>query len=96
MKVAAQQELIAQAIHDASDRSSGPFICLNSRCRRRSWKANCSAMRKVPSLVTDKKAGKFELADNGTLFLDEIGEMSPSIQAKFCEYLRTCVRASGR
>ncbi|HAU49602.1 MAG TPA: hypothetical protein DCW57_11025, partial [Planctomycetaceae bacterium] len=37
--------------------------------------------------ATDKKAGKFELADNGTLFLDEIGEMSPTIQAKFLRVL---------
>jgi Nif-specific regulatory protein len=37
--------------------------------------------------ATEKKAGKFELADGGTLFLDEIGEMSPTIQAKFLRVL---------
>ena len=85
----AGKELIAQAIHDASDRSSGPFICLN--CAALSETLLESELfgheKGAFTGATDKKAGKFELADNGTLFLDEIGEMSPNIQAKFLRVL---------
>ncbi|WP_164100535.1 sigma 54-interacting transcriptional regulator [Candidatus Laterigemmans baculatus] len=83
------KELIAAAIHHASPRRDGPFLCLN-----------CAALS--PSLLeselfghekgaftgaTDRKIGKFEAADGGTLMLDEIGEMQPEIQAKFLRVL---------
>lgn len=83
------KELIASAIHYASPRRHGPFVCLN-----------CAALS--PNLLeselfghekgaftgaTERKIGKFEAADGGTLMLDEIGEMSPEIQAKFLRVL---------
>ena len=83
------KELIAAAIHYASPRKNGPFVCLN-----------CAALS--PSLLeselfghekgaftgaTERKIGKFEAADGGTLMLDEIGEMNPEIQAKFLRVL---------
>lgn len=83
------KELIAAAIHYASPRKDGPFVCLN-----------CAALS--PSLLeselfghekgaftgaTERKTGKFEAADGGTLMLDEIGEMNPEIQAKFLRVL---------
>jgi Nif-specific regulatory protein len=37
--------------------------------------------------ATERKRGKFELADQGTLMLDEIGEMDAEIQAKFLRVL---------
>jgi Nif-specific regulatory protein len=37
--------------------------------------------------ATERKAGKFELADGGTLLLDEVGEMPPEIQVKFLRAL---------
>jgi Nif-specific regulatory protein len=80
---------VAQAIHDGSDRRSGPFVCLN--CAALSETLLESELfgheKGAFTGATDKKAGKFELADNGTLFLDEIGEMSPTIQAKFLRVL---------
>ena len=85
----AGKELVAQAIHDGSDRRSGPFVCLN--CAALSETLLESELfgheKGAFTGATDKKAGKFELADNGTLFLDEIGEMSPTIQAKFLRVL---------
>ena len=85
----AGKELVAQAIHDGSDRKSGPFVCLN--CAALSETLLESELfgheKGAFTGATDKKAGKFELADNGTLFLDEIGEMSPTIQAKFLRVL---------
>ncbi|QDV68883.1 Transcriptional regulatory protein ZraR [Rosistilla carotiformis] len=83
------KELVAQSLHDQSNRSEGPFLCLN-----------CAALS--PALLeselfghekgaftgaTERKLGKFEAADGGTLMLDEIGEMSPEIQAKFLRVL---------
>lgn len=83
------KELVASAMHHASTRRDGPMVCLN-----------CAALS--PTLLeselfghekgaftgaTERKRGKFEMADGGTLMLDEIGEMSPDIQAKFLRVL---------
>lgn len=84
------KELVAQAIHDHSDRRKGPFI-----------KINCAA---IPSTLMESelfgyergaftgavnsKPGRFELADGGTLFLDEIGEMSVEMQVKLLRVLQ--------
>jgi Nif-specific regulatory protein len=83
------KELAAREIHRLSQRSSRAFIAIN-----------CGAL--TPSLLeselfghekgsftgaTERKLGKFELADGGTLMLDEVGEMSPEIQVKFLRIL---------
>ncbi len=83
------KELVAAALHHASKRSDGPLVCLN-----------CAALS--PTLLeselfghekgaftgaTERKRGKFEVADAGTLMLDEIGEMDAEIQAKFLRVL---------
>jgi DNA-binding NtrC family response regulator len=78
------KELITRAIHDASPRSHAPFVAIN-----------CAAIpdnlleselfgheRGSFTGATDRKVGKFEMADGGSLFLDEIGEMNIAIQAK--------------
>ena len=57
-------------------------------CRRRCWKANCSATRKALSPVrSGMKQGLFEVADGGTLFIDEIGELALGLQAKLLRVL---------
>ncbi len=83
------KELVAAAIHHSSNRKDGPLVCLN-----------CAAL--TPTLLeselfghekgaftgaTERKRGKFEMADGGTLMLDEIGEMSAEVQAKFLRVL---------
>jgi len=84
------KELFARAIHELSNRASGPFI-----------KVNCAAL---PETVLESelfghekgaftgalnaRKGRFELADHGTLFLDEIGEISASFQAKLLRVLQ--------
>lgn len=84
------KELTARAIHNASDRSDGPFVAIN-----------CAAL--VETLLesdmfghekgaftgaVNRQAGKFELANNGTIFLDELGELSQTIQAKLLRVLQ--------
>jgi Nif-specific regulatory protein len=83
------KELVARAIHEASDRRDAPFICLN--CAALSETLLESELfgheKGAFTGATEKKIGKFEAAHRGTLVLDEIGEMSPAIQAKFLRVL---------
>ena len=83
------KELVARAVHFASPRKKGPFVCLN--CAALSETLLESELfgheRGAFTGATDRKIGKFEQADHGTLMLDEIGEMSESIQAKFLRVL---------
>jgi len=84
------KDLIARAIHQHSQRASGPFI-----------KINCTAIPETLleselfgyekgafSGATASKPGKFELADKGTLFLDEIGDVPAAIQVKLLRVLQ--------
>ena len=83
------KELIARAIHENSSRKNEAFI-----------QVNCAAIpeelieselfghiRGAFTGATEKKKGKFELADGGTIFLDEIGDMSLKTQAKVLRVL---------
>ncbi|HEX8460231.1 MAG TPA: sigma-54 dependent transcriptional regulator [Segetibacter sp.] len=85
------KEVFAQAIHNASQRTSKSFIALN-----------CSAFTKdlLESELFGHKAGAFtgavkdkkgliEEANTGTLFLDEIGEMPVDLQSKLLRVLET-------
>ena len=83
------KELVASAIHEASDRTKGPFVCLN--CAALSETLLESELfgheKGAFTGATERKIGKFEAAHKGTLFLDEIGEMGATIQAKFLRAL---------
>ncbi len=83
------KELVARAIHFASPRRKGPFVCLN--CAALSETLLESELfgheRGAFTGATERKIGKFEAAHQGTLMLDEIGEMSPQLQAKFLRVL---------
>lgn len=84
------KELIANALHQGSNRSEKRFI-----------KVNCAAL---PETLLEgelfghekgaftgaigRRAGRFELADGGTIFLDEIGEMTFATQAKLLRVLQ--------
>jgi formate hydrogenlyase transcriptional activator len=84
------KELIARAVHKRSKRSGRPFISVN-----------CAAL--APTLVsselfghekgaftgaTQRRLGRFEMADGGTIFLDEVGELLPDTQAALLRVLQ--------
>ena len=83
------KELVARAVHYASPRKKGPFVCLNCAALSESLLESelFGHERGAFTGATERNIGKFEAAHNGTLMLDEIGDMSPSTQAKFLRVL---------
>ncbi len=93
------KELVAEAIHRASDRAGGPLVTVN-----------CAAL--VETLLLSelfghekgaftgaiaRRRGRYEMAENGTLFLDEIGDISARTQVALLRVLqeRTFERVGG-
>jgi formate hydrogenlyase transcriptional activator len=84
------KELIARAIHNSSKRKNNVMV-----------KVNCGALpanlieselfgheRGSFTGATERRIGKFELANNSTIFLDEIGELPMSLQVKLLRALQ--------
>jgi len=84
------KELIARVVHKRSARSEHAFISVN-----------CAAF--APTLIsselfghekgaftgaTQRRLGRFELADGGTIFLDEVGELPPDTQVALLRVLQ--------
>lgn len=94
------KEVFAQAIHNASAFSEGPFLAVNCAALPRDL-IESELFGYVEGAFTgaSKKGrlGKFELASGGTIFLDEIGEMPPEVQVKLLRVLqeKTIVRVGG-
>lgn len=84
------KELVARAIHDLSDRSSHPFIKVNSSALPETLlESELFGYEKGAFTgAFSRKLGRFELANKGTIFLDEIGDISPLIQLKLLRVLQ--------
>ena len=85
------KELIANALHVQSSRSSGPIIAINCGAMPHDLLENELFGHEKGAFTgaAGKKRGLFELADNGTLFIDEIGEMDGASQVKLLRVLET-------
>ncbi|MEB2308769.1 MAG: sigma-54 dependent transcriptional regulator [Candidatus Brocadiaceae bacterium] len=83
------KELVANAIHYQSDRTSTPFVALH--CAALSEGVLESELfgheRGAFTGAVQLRKGRFEMADGGTLFLDEVGEMSLKVQVKLLRVL---------
>ena len=84
------KELFARAVHEASRRAGHPMI-----------KVNCGGFasglvdselfgheRGAFTGATQRRVGRFELANRGTLFLDEVAELPPETQVKLLRVLQ--------
>lgn len=85
------KDLVAQAIHQNSNRSSGPFIAVNVVSLSPELIASELFGHEKGSFTgaTQTREGRFELANRGTLFLDDIDAFSLDIQAKMLRVLET-------
>ena len=85
------KELIAQSIHQNSDRNRGPFVPVHAAALSASLLESelFGHERGAFTGANERRIGRFEAADGGTLFLDEIGEIDASTQVKLLRFLET-------
>jgi PAS domain S-box-containing protein len=80
----AGKDIFAQAIHNASARSSGPYVAINCAAIPRDLISSELFGYSEGAFTGSKRGGnqgKFELADGGTIFLDEIAETPLELQS---------------
>ena len=84
------KELIARAVHGASDRAGKPFVAVNCGALPENLIESILFGHEKGSFTgaSDKHLGKFQEANGGTLFLDEIGELPLDMQVKLLRALQ--------
>jgi two-component system NtrC family response regulator len=94
------KELLARALHDLSNRTSGKFIALNcAAIPENLLESELFGYEKGAFTGAAKQTrGKIEYAHQGTLFLDEVGDLPSALQAKLLRFLqeRVVERIGGR
>ncbi|MPM32151.1 Anaerobic nitric oxide reductase transcription regulator NorR [bioreactor metagenome] len=85
------KELMAQSIHNFSDRKEMPFVAINCASLPESLLESQLFGYEGGSFTGASKNGKiglFEQANTGTLFLDEIGDISPNVQSQLLRVIQ--------
>jgi formate hydrogenlyase transcriptional activator len=84
------KELIARAIHKRSRRTDRAFIAANCAAIPTSLIASELFGHEKGAFTgaTQRRLGRFELANGGTLFLDEVGDLPPEIQIALLRVLQ--------
>lgn len=85
------KELLAQSIHNASDRAKEAFVAVNFASLSESLSESELFGYDEGAFTGAKKGGKpglFEMAHKGTIFLDEIGDASINIQKKLLRVIQ--------
>jgi len=87
------KELVASAIHRQSTRAGKPFVTVNSAAIPKDLVESemFGHERGAFTGASERRLGRFELADSGTLFLDEVGDLGAEAQAKLLRVLETGV-----
>jgi formate hydrogenlyase transcriptional activator len=84
------KELIARAIHKESRRVGRPFVSVNCAAIPRDLILSELFGHEKGAFTgaTQRRLGRFELADGGTIFLDEVGELLPDVQVALLRVLQ--------
>ncbi|MFA5793821.1 MAG: sigma-54 dependent transcriptional regulator [Candidatus Brocadiia bacterium] len=84
------KELVANAIHNASDRREGPFVAVNCVAIPKDLIESELFGHEKGSFTSaaSRRLGKFEIAHRGTIFLDELSALPIELQGKLLRVLQ--------